>query len=490
VEAIGVESDERNAAFNMEDEEGMESWLPDGPDVFAAAAEQRTHADESSKLYIGREFTLHEFARWFAVQGIGTRPYNGIGIHHTYRPVGTQFWGAKTVDAIFSYYHREYGWDLGKGPHLWLYAGDNPNYRPGQITVTVGTHPAHDGIGITGRNDLWCHIESFGDWDQKRMPQSCVDGFRFLLRLLSERRGQPVKINPGPSMNNPATWQGGLFHRDAKTDIKSCPGNTTTHDWFDAAMTRPGPTPGDSDLVQVRRRARLLSGSQSDSPQAGTLLPGALARVVGATPSPDGLVQVRLTGYVKQSSLGPRDQDPGMTLQSRLMAPPRATAVQSTAYRLGHPHGGYSEADVRWIVGMYYSLSQQVGLDPLFVDAQGFLETGGLTSWWSQVPRRNPAGIGVTGEPGEGVTFADWQSAVRAHVGRVLAYALKVGEETAAQGALIAEALQVRPLDERYRGCAPRVGDWGGGVWATDTEYAPKIVRIAGAIRNLQSEPS
>jgi hypothetical protein len=155
-------------------------------------------------------------------------------------------------------------------------------------------------------------------------------------------------------------------------------------------MMRPGPPPGDPHLVQVRRRARLLSGPRSDSPQAGTLLPGALGRAIATTPSADGLVQVRVTGYVKQSALGPRDPDPGVTLESRLMSPPRATAAQSLAYRLGYPHGGYSDMDVRWIVSLYYSLSPEMGLDPVFADAQGFLETGGLTSWWSQAPQRTP----------------------------------------------------------------------------------------------------
>ena len=41
-------------------------------------------------------------------------------------------------------------------------------------------------------------------------------------------------------------------------------------------------------------------------------------------------------------------------------------------------------------------------LDPLVAVAQMVLETGNLTSFWSQTPRRNPAGIGVTGEPGAG----------------------------------------------------------------------------------------
>lgn len=237
--------EEEAAAFNLEDE-SLVSELPDQPDEDEEevpeegeedVGEEAAFADQSKQLYIGRQFTLQGFANWFAVQGLGTLPYNGIGIHHTYRPVGSQYVGPKTVQAIFNYYANQYGWTRGKGPHLWLYGGDNPNYHPGKVLVTVGTHPAHDGIGITGRNHRWLHIEAFGDFDAQRMPDGYVRGYRFLLRLLSQRRDQSVRINPGPGDRIPNAWQGAMFHRDARTDRKSCPGSATTHDWFDAAMT-------------------------------------------------------------------------------------------------------------------------------------------------------------------------------------------------------------------------------------------------------------
>jgi hypothetical protein len=36
----------------------------------------------------------------------------------------------------------------------------------------------------------------------------------------------------------------------------------------------------------------------------------------------------------------------------------------------------------------------------------------------------------VTGEPGVGISFASWDEAVRAHVGRLLAYAISKRRET------------------------------------------------------------
>jgi hypothetical protein len=110
------------------------------------------------------------------------------------------------------------------------------------------------------------------------------------------------------------------------------------------------------------------------------------------------------------------------------------------------------------------------------------LETGNLTSRWSQPPRRNPAGIGVTGEPGVGISFPSWDAAVRAHVGRLLACAIAKGKGNAVQRALIKEALEVRPLPNNRRGCAPTLAGLAG-TWAADKKYSGKIARLANEIR-------
>lgn len=115
--------EEEAAAFNREDAEELESALPDAPDEdeeqLPAEGEEpvggeAAFSDQSGTFYIGRQFTLQGFANWFAVQGLGTLPYNGIGIHHTWRPVGSQYVGPKTVNAIFNYYATRHGWKRGK----------------------------------------------------------------------------------------------------------------------------------------------------------------------------------------------------------------------------------------------------------------------------------------------------------------------------------------------------------------------------------------
>src|SRR4051794_22366474 len=78
--------------------------------------------------------------------------------------------------------------------------------------------------------------------------------------------------------------------------------------------------------------------------------------------------------------------------------------------------------------------------------------------------------------PGPGLV-----QSVRAHLGRLLAYALPASAGTAAQKALIAEALTWRPLPASKRGSAPTVKGLARS-WATDPAYAAKIVNIANTM--------
>jgi hypothetical protein len=171
-----------------------------------------------------------------------------------------------------------------------------------------------------------------------------------------------------------------------------------------------------------------------------------------------------------------------VTPDSRLLAAARTAAERAEKYLLARPHGEYSDSDVRTIVGLYYTTASAVGLDPLLVVAQMVEETGHLTSFWSQRPRRNLAGIGVTGEPGIGLSFPDLKTAVHAHAGRLLAYSLPSGTGSQAQIELIKEALTIRPLPQQLRGAAPTLKGLAG-TWAQDPLYAVKLARVANEIR-------
>lgn len=94
------------------------------------------------------------------------------------------------------------------------------------------------------------------------------------------------------------------------------------------------------------------------------------------------------------------------------------------------------------VIDAYYNVeSQWHGIRADVLISQMCHETGYLTSWWSAPPRRNMAGIGVTGEvvsadphsnayafkPEDGkwyrgYSFPDWTAAAQAHFGHMSAY--------------------------------------------------------------------
>lgn len=192
------------------------------------------------------------------------------------------------------------------------------------------------------------------------------------------------------------------------------------------------------------------------------------------------------------------------TDDSPLLAEPRASIDQARAFMLNRPHGTYLPIDISTvIVPEYWRQSLAVGLDPVLALAQMIHETDNLTSWWAARPRRNPAGIGVTGrhtrrrpasgawsERGgiwyEGTSFATWKDdAIPAHLGRLLAYALTDAQANATQHVLVTRALRYRPLPSSYRGTARTLAGLDGR-WAVGEGYGERIARIAEQIRTYR----
>lgn len=185
-----------------------------------------------------------------------------------------------------------------------------------------------------------------------------------------------------------------------------------------------------------------------------------------------------------------------------LFAAPRTTADQCARFLCRRLHGEYTEHDIAAvIVPAYFAVCTPLGIDPTVLIAQMIHETGNLTSWWAQRPRRNPAGIGVTGQRRqqqppkgawamrdgawfEGVSFDSWSDdAIPAHVGRMLAYALPPSQVGPAQRALISKAMSYRTLPERYCGCAATLTGLNG-TWAVPGHgYAQKLGQSWTALR-------
>lgn len=168
-----------------------------------------------------------------------------------------------------------------------------------------------------------------------------------------------------------------------------------------------------------------------------------------------------------------------LTNDTALLAPPRATQAQCVAVIMAHEHGEYTAYDVASIVRSYFA--HAAGLDPLIAIAQCCHETSYLSSHWAARPQRNPAGLGVTGEAGKGLTFVSWEAAARAHIGRLLAYTLPSGQGTADQQQLITYALGLRSLPAAYRGSAPAIGGLNGR-WAPSMSYTSRILTIGNGI--------
>jgi hypothetical protein len=185
---------------------------------------------------------------------------------------------------------------------------------------------------------------------------------------------------------------------------------------------------------------------------------------------------------------------------------PASGARQQAVAWLAPRATGYTPYDIETIVAAYMQTGASAGMDWFLALAQLAHETGSLTSWWSQRPRRNPAGIGVTGRtqtgtpdappPGawqwddqaslwrEGLAFATWADhAIPAHLGRLLAYALRDDQANAAQQALIAYALAYRPLPASYRGSAPTIIGLNGRWAVPGADYGQRIIEMVQLMR-------
>jgi hypothetical protein len=248
---------------------------------------------------------------------------------------------------------------------------------------------------------------------------------------------------------------------------------------FDRIATAIGPQEAFLDWVEWRRQgAKKAERPRSAPAQIPKPWFDALARLENIFKG----VKTAKKPAPPEPAPQPQPDSGTVTAETTLLAQPRATPKTLERFMLSRQHGSYSDDDVREIVKKYAATCKVAELDPLLVVSQMVLETGNLMSFWSQPPRRNPAGIGVTGKPGAGLSFPNWDKAVRAHVGRLLAYALPKDGGTPAQRELIDEALKVRALPDDRRGRAPNLKGLAGS-WAMDPKYAGKISGVAGEIQ-------
>lgn len=369
--------------------------------------------------------TIEEFKAHLAAHDPAIAEWaTGIIVHHTYRPLQSQWQGRQTMEGLKNYY-ISLGWDAG--PHLFI-AKNSPN-------------PADDGIWqLTPLNMVGIHagvcnshnwgIEVVGDYDAKPWDDVTRSLVVNTCAALNEWRSIVVNAN---------TLKG---HRDCNSP-KTCPGKAI-------------------DMDQVRR---WVTTAMADIPPRETI-----------------------------------------TAQSSIIAAPRCTQAQALQYIMGRaPSPAYTEYDfTTTILPTYWKLAEQTGVDPCIAVAQSVHETFNYSSWWAQRPRRNPAGVGVTGESSKsapipeeqnkwayaidvnlwrkGLVFAAWTIGLVAQMGRLCAYAVPISSRTPLQQQIVDQALMMRSLPVSLQGSAPTL-EGLNGKWAyPGTAYAQKIAAIASDI--------
>lgn len=437
-------------------------------------------------LFIGDGLTADEFTEYVRTYDFGGTPPDFVVLHHTAipstmhtrQPTGDVWDGGeeglteaqikqrrKTKLAnLRTYYRDTLGWD--RGPHLyiddryiWLFT---PMYDEG-IHAMWGNR-FDDAAGM----HYSIGIEVIGHYEAKPWPPAVARLVGHSVAVLKQKLGtfELTYQYPDPA-RKPGRKSVGKDRQGR--DIWRCAhperlraGAISSHRDYNKPQC-PGGAVDEAFYIGVLNDAwkRLTEPAQ-----------------------PDDMTAMGLAGAAQHGAL---QAIGSITRDSTLLGPPPVGLDQCQRYLVkkhrakAAADGAYSDDDVRWITRLYFETAAPAGLNPVLALAQMAEETDNLTSEWSQPPRRNPAGIGVTGEPGKGLSFPNWATAVRAHVGRLLAYAVAPGTETPAQQALIDEALGLRPLPANLRGAAPSLGGLTG-KWAADPKYADKLCDHANAL--------
>jgi hypothetical protein len=138
-------------------------------------------------------------------------------------------------------------------------------------------------------------------------------------------------------------------------------------------------------------------------------------------------------------------------------------------------------AELDSLVTVYTQACQAARLPVGLLLAQMVHETDAMRSMWSQPPRRNPAGIGVTGaKDGNNEPVGQWfdtdAQGVLCHVGLVCCYRYSPTDTVSdPQQRLIDLCLSYRP--SAPRGIAVTFAELAA-KWAVDPDYVPKVQAV------------
>jgi hypothetical protein len=171
-----------------------------------------------------------------------------------------------------------------------------------------------------------------------------------------------------------------------------------------------------------------------------------------------------------------------ITADSPILAPSIGTLEQALRFADRDP------VAVEYLQELW-RLCSLFGMSFSILAAQSAHETAGWTSYWWKT-RRNPAGLGITGDPNQDAAspaFSSGKDAARAHVAHMLVYTLGASQASALWRQVLGR--DIAEDDPRYR--AVIAAGWAGtvrtirdltGKWATDPQYHGKIVRWLGIL--------
>lgn len=365
------------------------------------------------------EFTAHLKAHDPAIASWAM----GVVIHHTWRPLQSQWQGRTSIEGLKVFYENKTPpWDAG--PHLFICSGapnpdDNGIWQMTPLNM-IGVH-----AGVCN-NTTW-GIEVVGDYDNEQWSASTRSLVVGATAALLSWRSLSVTVD---------SLKG---HRDCHSP-KTCPGNAI-------------------DMSVVRA---WVTAAMNPTPQPVTITPN-----------------------------------------SPIIAEPRCTIQQAYQYIMKSTNKpAYTSGDfLTSILPAYFALATDCGVDPCIAIAQTIHETGNFSSWWSQRPRRNSAGLGVTGESSsrppvpeeqnkwaydstaniwrKGLVFSAWTISILAQMGRLTAYAVPQGQRTTKQQEIVTQALMMRSLPVALQGTAPTLVGLNGKWAYPGTMYAQQIAAIA-----------
>jgi hypothetical protein len=176
--------------------------------------------------------------------------------------------------------------------------------------------------------------------------------------------------------------------------------------------------------------------------------------------------------------------------------------IEKVLKRFQNIGGTYTLYDYRKILLDYDKAAEKGNINPYIAVAQMVKEADWGRSWWSQRPRRNPAGIGVTGEKSQqqqprdtwafdegeniwkkGYSFPSWEVSTQAHIGHLLAYAYTDSQLNDDQKYLVATDPRAKFIPATKRGKVKLLKDLDGNWAVPGIGYGRSIATLANALK-------